>query len=249
MRRLVVARRFNDAGEPIYGEKDEVDLEKAQGLWNCRFGWRVGSVAPGVYGKRWNSGLRGFKWEPPLPTVMNRAWTQICVSLSSTQCAAAKSKSARMPRLPQPVFRSRLWNCREPHPIRQTLAARKRVCDLGMLRQIYEKDDGTLGYRCPAEPVAAYEKKGGRREDTEGVLCLCNCLGATAGYPQHRSDGYLEPTLVTSGDGLIEIVRFLPAGATHYSAEDVLRAILDVSDGTNIANHQAADQGRSSHAA
>ncbi|MEO8498372.1 MAG: nitronate monooxygenase, partial [Planctomycetota bacterium] len=108
-----------------------------------------------------------------------------------------------------------------------TRAARERVCDIGMLRQTYAKADGTLGYRCPAEPVAAYKQKGGDPADTEGVVCLCNSLGATAGYPRHRKNGYVELPLVTAGDMLADIGCFLPEGATHYSAEDVLRAILD----------------------
>jgi nitronate monooxygenase len=88
------------------------------------------------------------------------------------------------------------------------------------------KDDGSLGYRCPAEPVATFEQKGGDPADTAGAVCLCNCLGATAGYPRHRKNGYVELPLVTAGDMLADIGCFLPAGATHYSVDDVLRAIL-----------------------
>ncbi|MEZ6080572.1 MAG: hypothetical protein R3C56_34335 [Pirellulaceae bacterium] len=38
---------------------------------------------------------------------------------------------------------------------------RTRVCDLGFLRQGYRKEDGTVGWRCPGEPVKAYVHKGG----------------------------------------------------------------------------------------
>jgi hypothetical protein len=38
--------------------------------------------------------------------------------------------------------------------------SRTRICDLGYLREIYAREDGSIGYRCPAEPVDAYFKKG-----------------------------------------------------------------------------------------
>jgi NAD(P)H-dependent flavin oxidoreductase YrpB (nitropropane dioxygenase family) len=68
-------------------------------------------------------------------------------------------------------------------------AARQRVCDLGVLRSAYRKPDGTIGYRCPSEPVAVYERHGGRPANTVGRRCLCNALLATAGFAQQRRDG------------------------------------------------------------
>jgi len=39
--------------------------------------------------------------------------------------------------------------------------ARHRICDLGYLRHLYRRPDGTIGYRCPAEPLEHYRRKGG----------------------------------------------------------------------------------------
>ena len=61
---------------------------------------------------------------------------------------------------------------------------RCRVCDLGYLRHPYRKEDGTLGYRCPAEPVANYIRKGGQEQDAQGRKCVCNGLLATIGLGQ-----------------------------------------------------------------
>ena len=97
---------------------------------------------------------------------------------------------------------------------------------MGFLRAIIRKDDGSLNYRCPAEPVDDYVRKGGKREDTVDRTCLCNNLIATAGYAQHRKDGSVEHPLVTSGDDLVVVGQFVPAGKTSYSAEDVLRYLL-----------------------
>ena len=53
-------------------------------------------------------------------------------------------------------------------------ADRPRLCDLGYLRTPYQRDGGAVGYRCPAEPVHVYLRKGGAMEDTVGRACLCN---------------------------------------------------------------------------
>ena len=101
-------------------------------------------------------------------------------------------------------------------------AARSRQCDLGFLRSPYAKDDGSVGYRCPAEAERTYVIKGGSAEDIDGRVCLCNGLSATAGMGQHRRDGYDEPALVTLGtdlDGPTRLNREFPGG---WSATDVV---------------------------
>ena len=69
---------------------------------------------------------------------------------------------------------------------------RVRLCDVGMLRRLYKRADGKVGFRCPGEPAAQYLAKGGNPEDMAGKSCLCNNLAAAAGHPQHRTDGYVE---------------------------------------------------------
>jgi hypothetical protein len=51
-------------------------------------------------------------------------------------------------------------------------------------------------------------------------------LAATAGYGQRRKDGSVERPLLTSGDDLVMMGQFVPAGKISYSAEDVLRYLL-----------------------
>ncbi len=104
--------------------------------------------------------------------------------------------------------------------------ARPRLCDVGLLREAYKRDDGKVGYRCAAEPKKQYVKKGGKAEDTEGRGCLCNNLGASAGFPQHRKDGYVEQPLVTSGNWLPYLGRVFKEGKRDYSAKDVLDYLL-----------------------
>lgn len=99
---------------------------------------------------------------------------------------------------------------------------RKRICDIGYLRQAYVKQDGGIGYRCPGEPIDQYVKKGGTVEDSQDRLCLCNALMASCGLGQFRADGLQEPPVVTSGDSLDDI-RFVLKNDTSYRAQDVIR--------------------------
>ncbi len=101
---------------------------------------------------------------------------------------------------------------------------RTRICDLGYLRQAYRKDEsGAIGWRCPSEPLDDYLKKGGTVEDTVGRKCVCNGLVANVGMGQVRRDREDERPLVTSGDDVANVARFLAAGATTYSASDVVK--------------------------
>jgi nitronate monooxygenase len=102
-----------------------------------------------------------------------------------------------------------------------TYAQRQRRCDLGYLREAYLTPSGSTGYRCAAEPVDAFIRKGGAIEATDGSTCLCNGLMATCGLGQYRSDGHREPPIVTSGDYLNDI-RQLLVGRESYNAGDVI---------------------------
>jgi NAD(P)H-dependent flavin oxidoreductase YrpB (nitropropane dioxygenase family) len=110
---------------------------------------------------------------------------------------------------------------------RDTYEERPRLCDLGYLRTPYTDPNGKLGYRCAAEPVDDYVRKGGDLSDTVDRRCLCNALVSTIGLAQHRSDGYTEAPLLTAGDDITGLTRFLPHGATTYSATDVIEHLLE----------------------
>ena len=105
-------------------------------------------------------------------------------------------------------------------------AARPRLCDLGYLRVPFAHEDGSLGYRCPAEPVHTYLRKGGEEADTVARQCLCNALTANVGLGQTRADGYTEAPLVTLGsdlDGARAMLQRCPHGWTAAEAVAWLR--------------------------
>lgn len=105
-------------------------------------------------------------------------------------------------------------------------SARPRLCDLGYLRSAFLKDDGRVGYRCPAEPVDMFVRKGGSAEDTVGRVCLCNSLLADIGLGQTRSDDQPEEYLVTLGNDLAGAGRLAELHPDGWTADDVLDWLL-----------------------
>ncbi len=209
-------------GEPIYGERDVVDLAKMREL-GLPF-WLAGgygtaeklreALAEGAAGIQVGtafafceeSGLREeFKAmvvgsEPRLKTDPKASPTGFpfkVVQLEATVSGAA------------------------------TYGGRPRICDLGYLREAYKTSDGEIGYRCAGEPVTVFVSKGGTAEDAEGRMCLCNGLMANIGLGQVRANGrHREPGLITAGDDVGSVGRFLKPGQTYYTAADVIQNLL-----------------------
>ncbi len=103
---------------------------------------------------------------------------------------------------------------------------RERICDLGYLRTPYETPEGRVKWRCPAEPVVDFVKKGGTVEEANNRQCLCNALMANIGLAQLH-DGQEQEVLVTAGDDAANVARFLAPGHETYSAADVIANLLE----------------------
>lgn len=101
----------------------------------------------------------------------------------------------------------------------------RRVCDLGYLRHVYEKKDGSLSYRCPSGPKKGYLSKGGTEEESEGKQCLCNGLLSTIGLGQVRNGEPLPP-LVTLGEDMSFLDALVKEDSIQYSAQNVIDYLL-----------------------
>lgn len=100
---------------------------------------------------------------------------------------------------------------------------RARICDQGGLRCPYKKLDGTIGYRCSAEPEDIYKgQKGGNSCDTEGRGCLCNGLLATCGLGNPG-----EPPIITLGDDTSFLQYLMADENSSYRAEDAIKYLID----------------------
>ncbi len=105
--------------------------------------------------------------------------------------------------------------------------SRPRICDLGYLREAYRNDAGAIDYRCAGEPVTIYVAKGGKAESAEGRKCLCNSLLANIGHPQVRAGRHVENGLITAGNDLENILRFVHPDGSEYHAREVISALLE----------------------
>ena len=116
----------------------------------------------------------------------------------------------------------------------EVYAARRRVCDIGLLQQLgFSKsaEDGgrRLFQRCAAAPIEGYTQHRGLERNTDERRCLCNGLLACVGLAQVKeADGEVaeEPAIVTLGDHLDGIRRLSRQGQVHYWASDVVADIL-----------------------
>lgn len=211
------APQFNAKGEPLYGERDLVDLDALAQLglpfWVAGGAGRAGRLAEVM-----ELGAAGIQ-----------VGTLFAYCEESGMAPALKHSVLAAARRGQVELRTDPRASPTGYPFKVVEwpgnpgagVERERVCDLAGLRVPYWTPEGAIGYRCPAEPVDAFVKKGGAIEETEGRRCLCNALMADIGAGQVREGGAIEPPLVTSGDDLCDIQGFL-AGRTSYTATEVL---------------------------
>jgi len=217
-------RRLNEEGEPLYGERDEVDLDKIARL-GLPFWLAGGAGRKGRLQMALDAGATGIQ-VGTLFAYCDEAGTSESlkrrvirqsllgqVKIKTDGRASPTGFPFKVVELPQSIS--------EP----ETYEQRTRVCDLGYLRTAYRTDKGGINYRCPAEPVETYVKKGGLEEDTVGRKCLCNALMSNLDRGQVRNGGASEKPLLTSGDDLEILGQFLN-GRTSYTAADVLDYLL-----------------------
>ena len=212
---------WNERGEPVYGDRDAVDLAALREL-GLPFWLAGGAGSPQALTAALEAGAAGiqvgtlfaFCDESGLTPELRRG---VLASARAGLLDVFTDPLASPTGFPFKIV------VRDDAPVET--APRTRVCDLGYLRTAYRKSDGGLGYRCPGEPVEDYVRKGGAASDTVGRRCLCNALFANTGHGQLRSDGTTEAPLITAGDQAKVLGAFL-AGRESYTANDVLDYLL-----------------------
>jgi nitronate monooxygenase len=215
--------RLSCDGDPIYGERDRVDPAELRRL-GVPF-WLAGSMAGrGQLADALACGASGIQVGTAFAFCEESG---IDPELKRRVLDAARRGAVRIRTEPRASPSGLPFKVMDlAGTVADPAVARARVCDLGYLRHAAVAADGSLVWRCPAEPPADYVRKGGAFEDTPGRVCICNGLLATVGLGQVRGAGRAEPPLVTSGDDLTGILRFVRPGSPTYSARDVLDALL-----------------------
>lgn len=215
--------RFNERGEPIYGEYDEVDLTKIRDL-GLPFWVAGGAGHPERLVAARKAGAVGVQVGTLFAFCDESGLAEPIKRSVLTHAARGEVDVRTEPRASPTGFPIKVVEWAE-NPAKG--ATRERVCDLGYLRVAVMTPDGKVDYRCPSEPEAAYVKKGGRIEDTIGRQCLCNALLSVIGHPQIGANGTAEPPIVTSGDDLATIGDFL-GSRTSYTAASVVAYLLSL---------------------
>jgi nitronate monooxygenase len=218
--------QLSDAGEPIYGERDAIDIAKL-----CDLGvpfWLAGgyghpeklreALAQGAAGVQVGTAFE-FAEESGLREDYKRALLQKAIAGEAHVFTDPLASPTRFP--------FKVANLEGTGSEPDVYAVRPRICDLGFLHEPYRTPDGTIGYRCAAEPASLYVAKGGSADDAAGRKCLCNALLANIGYPQVRNGSRTEQGIVTAGDDLCSVPLFLPPGQTTYTAADVISKLLE----------------------
>ncbi|HEX6369678.1 MAG TPA: nitronate monooxygenase [Longimicrobium sp.] len=217
---------LNERGEPQYGERDVVDLEKMK-EHGLPF-WLAGSAgSPEALAEALDAGAAGIQVgtlfayteesgiDPQLKKDVIRQAQEDRIDVLTDGRASPTGFPFKVVQIGGTMSDPAMYGKRE------------RVCDLGYLREAYRRQDGRIDYRCAAEPVDTYVKKGGVVENTEGRKCLCNALFATIGQPQVRKSGLPEEApLITSGDALKNIRRFIGSDRAGYTAGEVIDYLL-----------------------
>ncbi len=209
------------SGEPVYGERDTVDLAKIREL-GLPFWLAGGTGSPEGLRAALDDGATGIQ----VGTLFAFAdESGVVPELKEEVLSAVNRGDVRVRTDPRASPTGYPFKVVELEGGAYQLPERERVCDLGYLRVAYRKEAGGIGYRCPAEPVDAYVAKGGAADETHGRRCLCNALLANIGQGQVRSRWDDELPLLTSGDDLVGMAPFL-RGRTNYGAGEVLDYLL-----------------------
>jgi nitronate monooxygenase len=227
--------QLNEAGEPIYGERDRVNIQDLVAL-GVPF-WLAGG-----YGNA--EKLREALEQGAAGVQVGTAFafsreSGMRLDLKKSLMAQAMTGSGEVftdPLASPTGFPFKVAQLQGSYSDPEVAKSRQRICDLGYLRDPYVAPSGNIGYRCSAEPVDIYVSKGGKIEDTVGRKCLCNALMANVGHQQTRKNGTIEPPLVTIGDDLNTVAQFLAPGRDSYGAADVVESLLSLSRDFGVDN-------------
>jgi nitronate monooxygenase len=222
--------QLSEAGEPVYGERDSIDIAKLREL-GVPF-WLAGgyghpekvreALAQGAAGVQVGTAFE-FAWESGLREDYKDALM--------ARVIAGTAHVFTDPLASPTGFPFKVAQLEGTCSDAEVYTERPRVCDLGFLREAYRTEDGGIGYRCAGEPVTVYVSKGGHAEDTVGRKCVCNGLLANIGYQQVRNGKREEYGLITAGDDLWSVKQFLKPGRTEYRVVDVVERLLSGCDG------------------
>lgn len=226
--------QLDEQGDPVYGARDEADLAKMAAL-GLPF-WMAGAYStPQMVADAVAAGAVGVQVGTIFALSLDSGIAPGSREQMLAELRAGELTVRNDPRASPTGFPFKVATLEGTASEVEVYEARPRLCDLSYLRQPYEREDGEVGYRCAAEPVHMYLKKGGTLEDTVGRKCLCNGLMANIGLGQHRKDGYAEARLFTLGQDLEGARALIARHPQGWSAVEALAYLQEALPGSRLA--------------
>lgn len=217
--------KLDDAGEPLYGPRDAIDTAAIREL-GLPFWLAGGYGQAGKLREAQDAGAVGIQVGTAFALSQESGFDPALKERIVTAIRAGDLRVFTDPAASPTGFPFKVANVPNTLAEPSIYDSRNRICDIGVLREPFMKADGSVGFRCSAEPVDSYLAKGGDIARTVGAKCLCNSLGASIGLGQHRSDGSDEAALITLGDDIASISALLPANGETYAARDLIACLL-----------------------
>jgi NAD(P)H-dependent flavin oxidoreductase YrpB (nitropropane dioxygenase family) len=219
-------RRLDDDGQPVYDDRDDVPAAAMAAL-GLPYWMAGGFGTPQGLGAAVAAGANGVQAGTVFALCEESGMAPACKQRLIESARVGKARVRTDGRASPTGFPFKVADVEGTLSDEQVFRDRPRLCDLAVLRAPYRRPDGTVGYRCPAEPVDSYVgRRGGRAANTDGRRCLCNALLATAGLPQVRPGGYVEPAIVTAGKDFTGVRELVASHGPSYSAADAVDYLL-----------------------
>lgn len=227
--------RTDEHGQPIYSEKDEANLAAIREV-NIPF-WLAGgygsqprlqeALAMGAHGVQVGTVFALAEESGMKPEYRTAVLASIKEGISDADLVRTTTYSPT-------GFAFKVAQLNGTLSEEAVYEDRKRICDIGLLKQqgFSQPDENgqrTLFHRCPAGPIEPYLKNRGLERNSEERRCLCNGLLSCVGLGQVKEiqgESIEEPAIVTLGTHLDGVRRLSRQGQTHYFAADVVNDIL-----------------------
>lgn len=211
----------NGEPEPIYGEKDVVDYPTLASLgvpfWIGgsyaspeKLKWALSVGATGIQAGSIFALSEDSNMDPNIRKKIRKHGFEGTLIVKTDMRISPTSFPFKVVELEDTISKSEVYE------------ARTRICNQSELVSLYERPDGKIGYRCSAEPVDQYVRKGGDPADTVGRGCLCNGLITTAELGNEE-----EPPVVTLGDDVSFLPFLMKNTEDSYSADEAIKYLLN----------------------
>lgn len=216
----------NSDGEPIYGDRDEINIKRIRDLGKP-FYMAGGYGSAGCLDEALSLGAAGVQVGTIFAFSKESGFMD---EIKDKVVDAINKGDVRVVadgRMSPTGFPFKVMQLEGTLSDEKVVADRPKVCNQGYLRTIYKTKSGKLGYRCPSEPDNDFIMKGGDPADIVGRKCLCNALMSAAdAATMQKGRDELEKYVVSSGDDLDGVKELLKKHNNSYTVKDALNYLL-----------------------